>query len=302
MWERDVGGFKMKRKLWRGLAVLAVGYALLFTLRLGYGCVRYRDAADVTQQTNDWHGGSFDVGRKNYASAKVKRSKGKAISYSIDQKYEKIADLSTTTADFKADQQRVRRAIKQHAGLVQFEQTSGLANKRRLQLAIGVEPDRFDALVNDLRQLGKLAHIRIHKADKTNDYKELNAKRISLEKARSSLIALKGQGGKVDELIRLEERILKVEEDIQNLGIQLGEFDEENEFCTVKLSLIERVERTAAAIPWYHRAKVAFEWTTLRYLQLVGILCAGLLLVFILLLALEKLRALQRLVSKLQES
>lgn len=290
----------MKRKIVRGLVALALGYALLFTLRLGYGYLRH--PTEPSQAGSPLAPSAFENPRNNYASSKIKRGKNDVSPRSIDQKYEKVAELAATTESFADDRQRVYDAIEQHAGLIQFQQSSGLDERRALHLAVGVDPERFDELVSELRQIGKLASIRIHKLDKTNDYQALQAKRISLEKARDSLIALKGQGGKIEELIRLEERILETEERIQNLGIQLGEFDEENEFCTVKLSLVEKTRVAAASIPFHHRAKVAFEWTTLRYLQLMGILACGTILVFVALLVLEKLRAMQRLVTKLSET
>ena len=37
----------------------------------------------------------------------------------------------------------------------------------------------------------------------------------------------------------MENKILEVEESIQKLGVKLGEFDTENEFCTIKFSLSE---------------------------------------------------------------
>lgn len=195
----------------------------------------------------------------------------------------------------------MRDLVRAHDGLVQFEQKSGLSGRRTLHLAVGVDPARFDDFVSSLREIGKLASIDIHKVDKTNDYKELQAKRRSLEKSRASLVALNEQGGKLDELMGLQERILSIEERIQALGIQLGEFDQENEFCTVKLTLIERVRVVPSQIPFYHRAKVALEWTIVFYFQALGALAVGALAVLLIMLVQEKLAVAQRLFRKLEE-
>ena len=40
----------------------------------------------------------------------------------------------------------------------------------------------------------------------------------------------------------LENRILEIEQQLQGLGVSLGNFDDENEFCTVHFSLLEGKE------------------------------------------------------------
>ena len=288
----------MKRKLRRGVVLVVMGFAVLFVLRLGYGCLQHPDP--TVQQLSQ----RLDLGdvfaeneRRNYASSKLAR-KGKGVA-SFDQKNEKIAQLTAQSRAFEADERRVREAIESHAALVQFERQSGLAGGRALHLGIGVDPNRFDSLTSELRRIGRLLDIHVHKVDKTNDYRELQAKRASLEQTRAALQALKGQGGRIDELVKLEERVLEIEERIQNLGIQLGDFDEENEFCTVKLTLIE--QPAARTIPWHHRVKVAFEWTLVHYLKLLGIVLGGALLALVVIALLDRIGAIRGLVHKLGE-
>jgi hypothetical protein len=43
----------------------------------------------------------------------------------------------------------------------------------------------------------------------------------------------------VDERLKVQARLTEIEEKIQDLGVSLGEFNAENEFCTVKLTLAE---------------------------------------------------------------
>jgi len=264
-------------KLRRGLLVVALGLVTLFLLRLGYGYHQQPngvpDGVDSDPLT------PFELDKHNYASSKLRRSKGDTgVATTVDQKYERIAQTSMTSRDFAADEERTRTVVADHHGLVQFEERSGLEGRRRLQLAIGVDPERFDALVRGLTAIGHLTSIQIHKVDKTNDYRELQANRAALVTARDALTALKAQGGRVDELMALETSILEQEQRIQNLGVQLGEFDEENEFCTVKLTLSESAPAAAVHISFVHRAKVALEWTVRQYLRLLAIALVGALL------------------------
>ena len=157
-------------------------------------------------------------------------------------------------------------------------------------------------MILEIKKIGKLESIQIHKTDKTNEYSNLNAQRESLEKTRTALISFKGKGGKIDELINLENKILEVEESIQKLGVKLGEFDTENEFCTVLFTLSETGK---ASKSWFksfvERLKTAFEWTVKYYLLIWVLLTFAALGIFLFILILEKLKIFPDLLKKYLE-
>ncbi|MFZ2960460.1 MAG: DUF4349 domain-containing protein [Candidatus Ozemobacteraceae bacterium] len=260
----------MNFSLRKGIFSIIIFFAFLFSLRLIYGFyypTTYR-SSDFSLFSSLVENVKFD--RKNYASAKFKGNMNSGLG--VDQKYEKIGTLKAASQDFEKDDLRLRSIIASFGGMIQFEQTSGLEDHRQLNLGIGVLPEKFDSFLAEARQVGRLLGIQIDKKDKTNEYQELKAKRSSLEKARDSLEKLKGAsvtGARVDELINLENRILSIEQEIQVLGVNLGEFDEKNEFCTVKFFLIEE-GRKIPGIALVQRVKVAFEWTA-KY----GFVCTG---------------------------
>ncbi|MBL8022301.1 MAG: DUF4349 domain-containing protein [Leptospirales bacterium] len=219
---------KLARQSLIGAAAL---FGILFVINLAYAYSQPRTTSNAVLQTE-----SFEFGRKNYASEKKQMGN---IAAAESQKYEKVATLSARSEQFENDEKRVRQIIKDFRAVIQFEQSSGLPGKRVIHLGIGVHPDQFDAMVLAARELGKLLSINVNKTDKTNEYKDIQAKRISLEKVRAGLMSLKGRNGKIEELIALEQKILEIEKEIQAMGVKLGEFDSENEFCTVKISLYE---------------------------------------------------------------
>lgn len=288
----------MKHQLKKGLVYLLMGFLILFVLRLIYGYMAYPvGSVDTESQISriDW---DAYLTRRNYASKKLKReTPGKTAPLAVDQKYEKVGTLSSKTSEFEADEKKVRTVIQEHNILIQFEQHSGLKGKRTLNLALGVIPEKFDQVISEARRIGTLVFIQIDKRDKTNEYKELKAKRMSLEKTREALSRLKSQGGSVEEFIKLEDRILQIENDIQAMGVRLGEFDEENEFCTVKFTLVE--VRPTLPIPFSRRLKVAFEWTVKLYLRLVVTCFIGTLLILIVLSVIQKGRWLQRTIEQI---
>lgn len=291
----------MRTSLRKAFFWLIAGFVVLFLLRLGYGYWSKPPGREFIPETS-WRqapneamffendaaqaSGNFVLSKSNYASAKIQVQ---GAPRAVDQKYEKVASIHTKTKEFDQDEKRVRGLVQQHNAVIQYEQNSGLTGKRLLCLAIGVHPERFDEMTTEFQKIGKLLSINVDKQDKTNEYKSLEAKKVSLEKTRAALAALKGRSGKIEELINLEDRILNVEKEIQTLGVKLGEYDQENEFCTVKLTLSEDGTK-APSIPLVQRMKVAFEWTVKFYFMLMTSFFCGSLGVLIVVAILEKLK------------
>jgi hypothetical protein len=179
----------------------------------------------------------FSLDRKNYASEKAGPASGPASGDA--QKYEKIATIGLASDAFEDHRGALGRLIASVGGQVQLERLQGLAGRRALNLGIGVPPNKFDAFIADARKLGRETGLTIVKNDKTNDYLKLRARRASLEKTRAQLEALQAAGGSVDERLKVQNQLSALEEQIQDMGVSLGEFDVSNELCTVKITLAE---------------------------------------------------------------
>ncbi len=273
---------------------LFLGFVLLFLFRMFYGYTK--NLNEVQEQTQQFNENSLNA-KRNYASKEyqVKSSTLNQPQIKVDQKYEKIAEINTKSDLFEEDEKQVREQIDAVNALIQFEQKNGNKGFRTLQLVIGVPPENFDNLYNSLIKIGKVQAKQITKKDKTNEYKELNAKKASLEKIRTSLIDLKTKGGKIEEYMALENRILEIEQQLQDLGVSLGDFDDENEFCTVQFSL---VEGKVNHISFSHRIKVSLEWTVKIYLQLMATFFFLTLFSYFLLLVIEKLKLIERVLKR----
>lgn len=283
----------LKQKLRKPIIILLCAFAVLFVFRLIYG---YTLVIDDTQNQVPFFESINDV-KRNYASKEYKNSSNNAgqSAVMVDQKYEKVAEVNTKSTEFEKEEQILREQIELNNALIQFEQKNGNAGYRKLSLLIGVPPERFDSLYNNLIKIGKVQSKQITKKDKTNEYKELNARKASLEKILTSLNELKSKGGKIEEYMDLENRILEIEQQLQDLGVNLGDFDDENEFCTVKFSLIEgRVVK----ISLIHRVKVALEWTVKIYLRSIMIVFFISLFAYLLLLIIEKSKLLEKIVKR----
>jgi hypothetical protein len=289
----------MKQRIKKGLLYVALGFVVMFLARLAYGylspaertVLSPRDALSEALVTTSGGRGGFADTSKNYASEKLKVQRGETFdALIVDQKYEKVASVVSKTKAFEEDEKTVRELANKYNSLIQFEQSSGLPGHRDAELAIGVPPNRFDPMVADLKAIGELSSIHIDKTDKTNEYKELKAKRASLEKTRDALMGLKSIGGRIEEFTNLENRILEIDEQIQSTGVQLGDYDQENEFCTVKLSLSEiGAPRPTPGISFRHRFIVALAWTIKYYTILLAFVFFGAALTLLVVVILQRL-------------
>ncbi|NML36980.1 DUF4349 domain-containing protein [Chitinophaga sp. G-6-1-13] len=259
-------------------------FLAMFLLRLLYGYTQsHRD--DSAGQSESF---LSQVQQKNYASEK-KFLKGEAAPTVSSQKYEKVAYVHSRSTSFTEDEKQLHGTIRQFGAVIQYQQESGNKGNRDLRLMIGVAPEKFDSCYYAIQKIGTIKSTSITKVDKTNEYRKLNASKVSLEKNLASLNGLTSQQGKIDERILLHEKIAEVERQLQELGVELGNFDEENEFCTIQFSMYEGA--AARGIPFYSRVKTALEWTVKYYVMLMAGICLAALGAWLLLKVLTMVKA-----------
>lgn len=281
----------MIKKILKLIMYLGLFFLVLFLFRIGYGFGKYgfsrRANVNYNLQCNN---SIYEIA--NYASYKMKKGNYKFSiknQISFDQKYEKIGILTSYSEKFKKSIIDIHAIIKKYNSLIQYENRSGLVGNRCIHLAVGVPPEFFDQIIKEFKKIGKTLSLNINKTDKTNEYKKLLAKKNSLIKIKNSLISLKNRQGRISEYIKLENRILEIEEKIQSFGVKLGDYDGNKEFCTVKLTLGEG-KTIVNKISLLHRVKVAFEWA-IKYVALsVFVILIFLLSVYMLIFILKKLK------------
>jgi uncharacterized protein YfcZ (UPF0381/DUF406 family) len=245
----------LKNAFLRALLLAFVLWTALFVFKFAIG---EASVQSVTSPAIFNSASNFDGTRKNYASQK-QLAVGLAQA-GESQKYEKVATIGQSTPNFDAGRTKVDGLITASGGLTQYELQQGLPGARILHLTIGVPPAKFDSFIDELRKIAKNTQLVIVKTDKTNEYRQLRARRETLEKTRKSLTDMAGAGGSIDERLKVQAQLTQVEDKLQDLGVALGDFNAENEFCTVKLTLAEAAAQQGPSFA--ARAFRAFVWAT----------------------------------------
>jgi hypothetical protein len=290
-----------KIRLWNIAKWFGGLFILLFFFRLLYGYLVIDN--NTNNDYNDNFFSSINNLRKNYASEKISPYGGAdvqvAATTASNQKFEKTASIKTKSSEFEQDEKLLKSKTKAYKAVIQYEQNLGQKRNRQIHLLIGVNPALFDSFYVDIQKIGVVKATEITKVDKTNEYRQLNAKKISITKTLESLNELKSKGGQIADFVALNDKILEIEEKLQELGVELGNFDTENEFCTVRLSLYEG--ETEKNISFIHRIKVALEWT-IEYFSLLVFTSIGIVISsFIALLIVDKLKIINVVRNKLNE-
>lgn len=288
-----------KRRFWKLSKVLLSIFIILFVFRFiyGYVAVNNETGSDVNQ---DFFSG-IDNLRKNYASEKFDNNINVAnqASFASSQKFEKTASVKSKSSEFEKDEKLIKSTATNYKAVIQYEQNIGKKGNRQIHLLIGVNPVLFDSFYSAIQTIGTIRSREITKVDKTNEYRQLNARKVSIEKALQALNELKARGGQIADFVSLNDKILEVEEKLQELGVELGNFDAENEFCTVRFSLYEGA--TEKNISLYQRVKVSLEWTIRYCAILVLTLFALSFTVFILILLADKLNIINTVRNKIND-
>jgi hypothetical protein len=247
------------------LLLLAGLFVLLFTSRLIYSYQRKTTSIDNLAEIAANAFSSSVALRKNYASEKgFKEPAAPPSAQESSQKYEKTATLNARTNEFERDETGIRQTSNNFKAIIQYEQRTGNPGHRNLHLMIGVRPELFDSFYVAAQRIGAIYVNEVTKVDKTTEFRELNAKKASLEKALVNLNDLKNRGGSISDLVGLHDKILDIERQMQELGVELGNFAAENEFCTFRFSLQENA--ATATISLLRRLVDTLTWTFQYYL------------------------------------
>ena len=162
----------------------------------------------------------------------------------------KHAQLAAGTSAFDEDERAIRSALAAHQATVFNEKNSGIEPERRLTLEIGVSPEQFDALVEQLRQIAYLESVQVDQRDRSSEFRRLHGERQTRKNYLTSLLKLRDAGKpSIDDALKLEQKIQDIEKELQALSAQLGELLGKETYYNISMTLYEfqpgsRLDRT----------------------------------------------------------
>lgn len=280
--------------------MLCIMFVLMLALRLLYGYL-FSELKTPTPENEVFS--QFEDSRKNYATEKSsKEYESKDIStdnadFKVEEQralepqniYDKTATIKSKSNQFDKDEASLRSEVENAGAVIQYEKKTGNKSERELRMLIGVVPERFDSFYVAIQKIGSIRFNEVVKVDKTKEYRTLLAEKQSYERILASLNELKSKSGNIEEYISLHDKILEIEQNLQSIGVNLGDFNSEEQFCTVRFSLLEGTAVKKTGNQFWLRLTIALRWTVQYYAIVVCTLAGIAFFAFFLLLLIDKI-------------
>jgi len=247
------------------IIVLVALYVFIFAARFAYDLITYEDP---TVSINYYYSGYRDDLRMTSNVASFRKEYAGEVSGSVqvlEQKYEQVATITTKTVSFDDDLARLDAAIEQAQAVIQTEVVQGLAGSRTITRVIGVKPQFFESCLDAVKEIGVLISSTSQKNDKTYEYRQMLAHKQELEKRLESYASLRERSGSINEMLSLEDKIIEVESMMLQQAVDLGEYSDDNAFCTINVSLYEGNPVNITRVIWN-----SFTWATACYFSILG--------------------------------
>jgi len=187
--------------------------------------------------------------------------------------FEKRAALGSRSSDFDRDQALVRDELAGHRAVVFHERAEGTAPNRKLYVEVNVPPERFDSLVADLQAIGQLQSNTVQQRDRTGEFRKLTSQRQTQKTYLDAIVKLRDVGKlSLDDSLRLEQKVVEVEKELQALGARMGDLAGNESFYHVDLTLVEYQpgDTLDPTFTWPRRVVHGFVWAVVWWFAAVA--------------------------------
>jgi Domain of unknown function (DUF4349)/Putative zinc-finger len=205
------------------------------------------------------------------------------------------AELALVTKDFDKAREAIERTLRQHHGYAgQLNVNAPAGAGRILTATLRVPADEFDAVLSELKKLGRVKQESQSGEDVTKQYVDLGARLSNARNTEQRLLdVLRQRTGKVADILAVEQEIARVRGDIESMEAEKKSLENRVGFATLQLRLSEeyktQLEVTPsstgtqlhnAAVEGYRSAVEAFLSLVLALLSTGPTLVLWLLIVF----------------------
>ena len=141
-------------------------------------------------------------------------------------------EFQISSPDIDASAERLVAAVTALGGYLQ--------SRSNVSVTVRVPSSHFQALVDQLDEIGTVGEKWIKTDDVTDQYQDLGLRLSVLDASRQRLLQLVERAANVDELLKLEEQLSKVTLEIESLKGNLKKLDSQITYSTVKVQFKRR--------------------------------------------------------------
>lgn len=159
--------------------------------------------------------------------------------------------LTVTVKDFEAAKRAVLEAVEGAGGYVAQGSSAETPEKpRRADLVVRVPVPQLGALLQTVRELGRVSHEQQSSEEVTAQYVDLQARIQNARATEQRLVrVLAERTGKVKDILDVEREIARKREEIERMEAHRKHLENRAAFATVRVALVEEFEAKLVPAP-----------------------------------------------------
>ena len=190
--------------------------------------------------------------------------------------------VSLETANIESSLSKIRHLAETSGGYVSGSSRSSHGSQASAEISIRISKDRFQSIVQEIENLGKILDERTTSEDITQQYIDVKARLVNLQKQEDRLHEILQMATTVDEVLRVENELARIRGQIDGLQGQINYLEGNVEMSLITITLIEPAPPfTPPGMNWGETFETAVVglFTVLRGIIILSISLAPLLIV-----------------------
>ncbi|HHW56943.1 MAG TPA: DUF4349 domain-containing protein [Clostridia bacterium] len=135
---------------------------------------------------------------------------------------------------------KVFNLVKEAEGFIESSEEKVFSdNTKRINLVLKVREDRFENVISQIKELGKVTALRIESKDITEQYYDLQVRLKNLEMEEKRLQEIMDKASTVKDMLEVEQELNRVRSEIESMKGLLNVWDNLTSLGTINLSITE---------------------------------------------------------------
>jgi anti-sigma factor RsiW len=163
----------------------------------------------------------------------------------------RTASLALVSKEFDQTRAAIEAAVRQHGGYTAQLAVAGQAGAgRSLTATFRVPAEQLDAVMAELKKLGRVEQESQSGEEVTQQYVDLSARLANARRTEQRLgQVLEQRTGRIPDVLAVEREIARVREEIERLEAQLKNLDKQVEFASLQVRLSEEYKAQIEVTP-----------------------------------------------------
>ncbi|MBQ7148057.1 MAG: DUF4349 domain-containing protein [Pseudobutyrivibrio sp.] len=166
-----------------------------------------------------------------------------SVEYTTSRKLVYTSDVNIETKNFDDDVASIKDLVSKNGGYFEYSSINGTAEYggRDANYTARIPSKNYQSFMDSVGSIGSVTYSNESVDDITSDYVDVQARLKTLNRKLERLEELEENAETIEDLLAIEDRINNVQYEIENYTAQMKLFDNQVDYCTVRIDLREVV-------------------------------------------------------------